>query len=65
MEAGRRLNDRAAAPVTLRSHEQVTGLFTGLELIPPGVVAVQQWRPATDLEAGRASVMWAGIARKN
>jgi hypothetical protein len=28
-----------------RSHEKISGYFTGLELVDPGVVFVDQWRP--------------------
>ena len=34
-----------------RSHAEVERFFDGLELQEPGVVAVQQWRPGSDLEA--------------
>ena len=33
------------APFTLRSDVQVTALMEGFELVPPGVVAAQKWRP--------------------
>lgn len=47
-----------------RSRERVTGFFDGLELIDPGVVPVQQWRPDSDLEADAWAAMWCGVARK-
>jgi hypothetical protein len=34
------------------------------ELQEPGVVAVQQWRPGSDLEARARSAMWGAVARK-
>jgi hypothetical protein len=37
--------EELAAPFVLRTCEQVTGLFTGLDLVDPGVVPVQLWRP--------------------
>jgi hypothetical protein len=30
----------------------------------PGVVAVQQWRPGSDLEGQGRSAMWGAVARK-
>jgi O-methyltransferase involved in polyketide biosynthesis len=48
----------------MRSREQVTGLFAGLELLAPGVVPVSRWRPDTDVEAGAVTVLWGGVARK-
>jgi hypothetical protein len=32
-------------PITMRSRDQVERFFTGLGLVDPGVVFVQQWRP--------------------
>jgi O-methyltransferase involved in polyketide biosynthesis len=36
---------RSANPVTLRSEERVRAFFDGLEILEPGLVPVQQWRP--------------------
>ena len=47
-----------------RSREEVARFFTGLDHVPPGVVLVQQWRPASDLEAAATSTMWCGVGRK-
>ncbi len=38
--------EEMAAPFVLRTSEQITGLFTGLQLVDPGVVPVHLWRPA-------------------
>jgi hypothetical protein len=43
--ATRRWNKTAPVPITLRSHGEVGALVAGLELIPPGVVPVTDWRP--------------------
>jgi hypothetical protein len=53
----------AAVPggVTARSHTQVTALFGGLPLVPPGVVPVTEWRPTTSPAAPSAD-LYAGIA---
>ncbi|WP_280275139.1 SAM-dependent methyltransferase [Nocardia wallacei] len=32
-------------PCQFRSHEEVTGFFTGLDLVDPGVVPLPRWRP--------------------
>jgi hypothetical protein len=50
--------------VTPRSKEQVAGFFDGLELIEPGVVPIQQWRPDSDAEASSRAGMWGGVGRK-
>jgi len=50
--------------VTPRSHEQVSRFFDGLEILEPGVVPVQDWRPASDEEAAAQAGMWGGVGRK-
>jgi hypothetical protein len=47
-----------------RSQAQVTGFFAGLELVEPGVVPIQQWRPDTEEEAAAVAAMWGGVAVK-
>jgi hypothetical protein len=49
---------------TYRSHQQVMRFFDGLDLVPPGLVPVQDWRPDSDLEAARTSALWGGVGRK-
>jgi SAM-dependent methyltransferase len=34
-----------AAPFTLRTRDQIAALFTGLDLVAPGLVPVHRWRP--------------------
>ena len=63
-EARRRYNSLARETQRHRTHEEVTRFFGGLELIEPGVVPVQRWRPASDLEARAKSTMWCGVARR-
>ncbi len=43
--SARHWNQIAATPVFLRDRDQVAGWFSGLELIAPGLVDVNQWRP--------------------
>ena len=62
-EARRRYNSLARETQRHRTQSEVTRFFDGLELIEPGVVPVQQWRPASDLEARAKSAMWCGVAR--
>jgi hypothetical protein len=47
-----------------RSEAEVVRFFDGLEVVEPGVVPVPQWRPDSDMEAGRRSVMRGGVGRK-
>jgi S-adenosyl methyltransferase len=63
-EAAKRYNRLARETQRHRSHAEVARFFDGLELVPPGVVAVQDWRPDTGLEAAARSAMWGGVGRK-
>jgi S-adenosyl methyltransferase len=47
-----------------RSRAEVARFFDGLDLVEPGMVPAQQWRPAANLEARARSAMWGGVARK-
>ena len=64
VEAARRLSELLPQRVNPRDHAQVTKFFDGLELVEPGVVPVQQWRPASDEEAAARASLWGGVARK-
>ena len=59
-----RLNRLLSQPSTYRGQAQVTGFFTGLELVEPGVVPIQRWRPDTEEEAAAVAAMWGGVAVK-
>jgi len=63
-DMGDRLNRLLAQRSTYRSKEQVTKFFDGLQLVPPGVVPIQEWRPANAAEAGAAASMWGGVGLK-
>jgi O-methyltransferase involved in polyketide biosynthesis len=54
---------RGAASLTLRSLSAVEALFDGWELVEPGVVEVNQWRPDPDAPDGVPTPGWAGVAR--
>jgi hypothetical protein len=58
------LNRLLSQPSTYRSRPEVTGFLGGLELVPPGVVPIQEWRPATQEEANAVAAMWGGVAIK-
>ncbi len=63
-EARRRYNRLARETQRHRTRPEVTRFFDGLELVAPGVVPVQQWRPDSDLTATAKSTMWCGVARR-
>jgi S-adenosyl methyltransferase len=63
-EAARRYNRLAHETQRHRTHDEVTRFFDGLDLVEPGLVAVHEWRPGPETEAGTRSGMWGGVARK-
>jgi S-adenosyl methyltransferase len=65
-EAQRRYNERVSTPQTLRTRDEVARFFTGLDLVPPGLVYVHTWRPgAADTAPVDAASAYGGVARKN
>jgi O-methyltransferase involved in polyketide biosynthesis len=65
-EMTRRVNERMrGAAATMRTREQVARLFHGLELIEPGVVQPQQWRPDPATETPAEVTAWCGVALKS
>ncbi|GAB2934114.1 SAM-dependent methyltransferase [Streptomyces heilongjiangensis] len=57
-------NSSGAVPYNLRTPEQITAYFDGLELIDPGVVSVPQWRPEPGDGAPGIIGEHGGLARK-
>jgi hypothetical protein len=66
VEAGEALDDAMAEPLVLRSHDQVAAFLAGCELVDPGVVQVDEWRPpaepAPGLE-GWTNPLYVGVGR--
>jgi hypothetical protein len=44
-EAARRINEQPGFTLILRTHAQISRFFDGLEMVPPGLVPVDQWHP--------------------
>ena len=59
-------NAAAPVPITLRSSDEVGALVTGLELVPPGLVRLNDWRPDDGDPPGAATQVpiHAVVARK-
>ncbi|MEU1212016.1 SAM-dependent methyltransferase [Streptomyces sp. NPDC005790] len=57
-------NDSGAIPYLLRTVDQITAFFDGLELLDPGVVSVPLWRPDTTAPTPRPIGEHGGLARK-
>ncbi|MBO2446343.1 SAM-dependent methyltransferase [Actinomadura barringtoniae] len=57
-------DDTGAEPYRLRSPEQLTALFTGLELEEPGVVPITHWHPEPSPLPPLEVNAYGGVARK-
>ncbi|MFC4499574.1 MULTISPECIES: SAM-dependent methyltransferase [Streptomyces] len=57
-------NQSGAVPYNLRTVEEITSFFDGLELLDPGVVSVQQWRPLSTAPTPKVIGEHGGLARK-
>jgi hypothetical protein len=72
-DVARRYEETMQEPLVLRTHDQVVRFFDGLELVEPGVVAVDRWRPdaspsGSSASSGSSSAQqmahYGGVARK-
>ncbi|HET9081920.1 MAG TPA: SAM-dependent methyltransferase [Trebonia sp.] len=64
---GQRTYRKAGLPMNARDADEFASLaFSGLELVPPGVVLVSEWRPDSDAPRPTAAEVscYGGIARK-
>jgi hypothetical protein len=50
-----------ASPVTERNRADVTRLFNGYDLVPPGVVFTREWQPEIELPYQQASLIYGGV----
>ncbi|MFG1665291.1 SAM-dependent methyltransferase [Streptomyces sp. Y7] len=57
-------NSSGAVPYNLRTVDEITAFFDGLELVEPGVVPVTQWRPEPGSPAPEVVAEHGGLARK-
>ncbi|GAA3388937.1 SAM-dependent methyltransferase [Cryptosporangium minutisporangium] len=58
-------NASGATPITLRTAVEIGAFLDGLELVPPGVVQLPQWRPDPSTEYVDLDVpQYGGLARK-
>jgi len=64
-EMTRRVNERMSGPkATMRDRATISRFFNGLELLEPGMVQPQQWRPDPGALVPAQVTAWCGIARK-
>src|ERR1700722_7486951 len=50
---------------TGRSREQMLRFFTGMELVEPGLVRIEEWRPGPGSVSDYKSTAWAAVGRKS
>jgi S-adenosyl methyltransferase len=63
-ELGSRLNALLPMRSTYRTRAQVARFFDGMDLVPPGLVPVQRWRPDDPEDARHDVAVWGGVARR-
>jgi S-adenosyl methyltransferase len=49
---------------TPRRRDQVARFFDGTDLVEPGLVRVEEWRPQPGTSVERKSIMWSAVGRK-
>jgi hypothetical protein len=56
---------RTATPLTMRSREALLGLLRGYDLVPPGMVLVEEWRPGERAEVANPERFagWVAVGR--
>jgi hypothetical protein len=56
---------RTTTPITTRTRDQVSALLDGYDLVDPGLVLLEQWRPGkiADVDEPEKFGAWAGVAR--
>lgn len=64
MDAIERYNEMVTEHATIRTKPEVTRFFDGLDLLEPGIVPANEWRPDSEAEACARCAAWAGVARK-
>lgn len=57
-------NESGAVPYNLRTVDEITSYFDGLQLLDPGVVSVPHWRPEPTDPAPKVIAEHGGLARK-
>ncbi len=62
VQRGARAWNRATSQMTVRTPAEIADLFSGFELIDPGLVIVEEWGTDKPAPAGRGVVL-AGVAR--
>jgi hypothetical protein len=63
-EAVRRINEVSREMFVPRNRDEFARFFDGLELVDPGIVRVDQWRPERSVDSGAVPRFHAAVGRK-
>ena len=64
-ESARRYNESVVTPVTLRTFNQVSRFFDGLELVEPRIMQCHRWHPEPGASVDEYEVAgWGAVGRK-
>ncbi len=63
-EAARAYTARTGIPLVVRTPEQIGTWFTGLELLPPGLVSISEWMPDPMMKPRENPLFYGALARK-
>ena len=58
------INQTIQQQYTPRSREQVAGFFAGMDLVAPGLVPVEEWRPDPAMANAGTSAVYGAVGRK-
>jgi hypothetical protein len=58
------LNGKAQQQYFYRAREQVARFFEGTDLVEPGLVRVEEWRPSAGTAGAERSSLWCAVGRK-
>jgi hypothetical protein len=62
------LNDdtdrRARQQLTVRSRKEVARFFEGMDLVEPGLVRLEEWRPSPATDESGKSTLWCAVGQK-
>src|SRR5262249_37680124 len=59
-----RMYGRASSPLVTRSRLDIAAMFSGFELVKPGLVRTSMWRPAEEVTPAPPADLFAGVGRK-
>jgi S-adenosyl methyltransferase len=63
-EAARRVNAQPGFTLNLRTHAEISRFFDGLELVPPGVVPIDQWGTSPSQQESWPIPFYGAVGRK-